>query len=159
MSREEIKSHSKKNKMKIIVSLILLCSSLFVDAQQILNQEKYIGTIDGKINISFYLKIEETGCPKIIASGIYKYTDNKNGNWILLDTTFSEKAQQYTFVEHYNTGLMLLKRNSDNLQGLWISPSGKKQLKVNLKKVKQTKAEIEKMEDELEKANYNANDC
>lgn len=145
--------------MKIITTLILVFSSLILNAQQILAQEKYVGTIDGKINISFYLKIEETGCPNVIASGIYKYTDNKSGNWILLDTTFSEKAQQYTFVEHYNTGLMLLKRNSDNFQGLWISPDGKKQLKVNLKKIKQTKFEIEKMEDELEKANYNANDC
>lgn len=145
--------------MKTITTLILVFSSLIISAQKILAQEKYVGAIDGKINISFYLKIEETGCPNVIASGIYKYTDNKNGNWILLDTTFSEKAQQYTFVEHYNTGLMLLKRNSDNFQGLWISPDGKKQFKVNLKKIKQTKAEIEKMEDELEKANYNANDC
>lgn len=145
--------------MKIITTLVFVFSSLILNAQQILAQEKYVGTIDGKINISFYLKIEETGCPKVIASGIYKYTDNKNGNWILLDTTFSEKAQQYTFVEHYNTGLMLLKRNTNNLQGLWISPDGKKQLKVSLKKIKLAKAEIEKMEDELEKANYNANDC
>ena len=145
--------------MRIITALFLLFSSFFINAQQIIAQEKYVGTIDGKINISFYLKIEETGCPSIIASGIYKYTDNKDGNWILLDTNFSEKAQQYTFVEHYNTGIMLLKRNPDNLQGLWISPDGKKQLKVYLKKIKLTKAEIEKMEDELEKANYNANDC
>lgn len=144
--------------MKITTIFVLLIS-FFSNAQQIISQEKYVGTIDGKINISFYLKIEETGCPSIIASGIYKYTDNKIANWILLDTIFSEKAQQYTFVEHYNTGIMLLKRNSENLQGLWISPDGKKQLKVNLKKIKQSKAEIEKMEDELEKANYSANDC
>lgn len=142
-----------------ITTIFLLLISFFSNAQQIISQEKYVGTIDGKINISFYLKIEETGCPSIIAFGIYKYTDNKSVNWILLDTTFSEKAQQYTFVEHYNTGIMLLKRNAENLQGLWISPDGKKQLKVNLKKIKQSKAEIEKMEDELEKANYSANDC
>jgi len=142
-----------------ITTIFLLLISFFSNAQQIISQEKYVGTIDGKINISFYLKIEERGCPSIIASGIYKYTDNKSANWILLDTTFSEKAQQYTFVEHYNTGIMLLKRNSENLQGLWISPDGKKQLKVNLKKIKQSKAEIEKMENELEKANYSANDC
>lgn len=145
--------------MKIITTLFLLFLSLSINAQQIIAQEKYLGTIDGKINISFYLKIEETGCPKVVASGVYKYTDNKAGNWILLDTTFSEKAQQYTFVEHYNTGIMLLKRDNDSLQGLWISPDGKKQLKVSLKKLKPTKAEIDKMEDELEKANYNANDC
>lgn len=158
MSREKIKHSLKKNRMKITTIFVLLIS-FFSNAQQIISQEKYVGTIDGKINISFYLKIEETGCPSIIASGIYKYTDNKIANWILLDTIFSEKAQQYTFVEHYNTGIMLLKRNSENLQGLWISPDGKKQLKVNLKKIKQSKAEIEKMEDELEKANYSANDC
>lgn len=158
MSREKIKHSLKKNRMKI-TTIFLLLISFFSNAQQIISQEKYVGTIDGKINISFYLKIEETGCPSIIASGIYKYTDNKSANWILLDTTFSEKAQQYTFVEHYNTGIMLLKRNSENLQGLWISPDGKKQLKVNLKKIIQSKAEIEKMEDELEKAKYSANDC
>ena len=45
---------------------------------------------------------------------------------MMRELDFSEKAQQYTFVEHYNTGLMLLKRNSDQLQGLWISPDGKK---------------------------------
>lgn len=145
--------------MKIITTLFLLFLSVSINAQQIIAQEKYLGTIDGKINISFYLKIEETGCPRVVASGVYKYTDNKAGNWILLDTTFSEKAQQYTFVEHYNTGIMLLKRGNDSLQGLWISPDGKKQLKVSLKKLKPTKAEIDKMEDELEKANYNANDC
>lgn len=145
--------------MKIITMLSLLFLSSSINAQQIIAQEKYQGTIDGKINISFYLKIEETGCPKVVASGVYKYNDNKAGNWILLDTTFSEKNQQYTFVEHYNTGIMLLKRGDDNLQGLWISPDGKKQLKVSLKKLKPTKAEIDKMEDELEKANYNANDC
>lgn len=127
MSREKIKHSLKKNRMKI-TTIFLLLISFFSNAQQIISQEKYVGTIDGKINISFYLKIEETGCPSIIASGIYKYTDNKSANWILLDTTFSEKAQQYTFVEHYNTGIMLLKRNSENLQGLWISPDGKKQL-------------------------------
>lgn len=145
--------------MKIITTLFLLLLSLSINAQQIIAQEKYQGTIDGKISISFYLKIEETGCPKVVASGVYKYTDNKAGNWILLDTTFSEKVQQYTFVEHYNTGIMLLKRDNNSLQGLWISPDGKKQLKVSLKKLKPTKAEIDKMEDELEKANYNANDC
>lgn len=45
--------------MKIITTLLLLFSSLAINAQQILKQEKYTGTIDGKINISFYLKLKK----------------------------------------------------------------------------------------------------
>lgn len=54
---------------------------------------------------------------------------------------------------------MLLNRSGNQLKGIWISPDGKKQLPVNLTKVKTNKKQIEKLEDTLEKEYYNAYDC
>lgn len=145
--------------MKSICLTVLFFVFSALKGQTILSQEKFEGNIDGKIRVTLYLKIEETGCPSIIAHGIYKYAHQKNSSWILLNTTFSEKDQNYTFVENENTGIMLLYKSDDSLRGLWISPDGKKQLKVELKKVPATKAETEFLENALEQANYEAHDC
>ncbi|WCM43250.1 hypothetical protein MG290_06215 [Flavobacterium sp. CBA20B-1] len=145
--------------MKKILLLFGLFVANFSFGQEIISQELYEGTVSNDLKVSFYLKIEEDGCPRTVVSAIYKYQNNKQDNWILLETTFSEQKQQYTFVEHYNTGLMLLKRIDNQLKGIWISPDGKKQLPVHLKKVKTTKTEIEKLEDALEKEHYKAYDC
>lgn len=142
--------------------ILLLFTFLFVNttfAQKILSQELYEGTISKDIKVSFYLKMEEDGCPRTVASAIYKYNSNKFDQWILLETTFSEQKQQYTFVEFHNTGLLLLQKEKNQLKGLWISPDGKKQLPVILTKVKATKDQIEKLEDSLEKSHYDAYDC
>lgn len=128
-------------------------------SQTILFQEYYEGTLDNKTKIFFYFKMAEDGCPSTYVHAIYKYATNKNNDWILLDTTFSEEKQQYTLVEHYNTGLFLLKRDKGKLFGLWISPDGKKQLKVDLTKVKVPKSKIETLERQLEIEQYKAHDC
>ncbi len=128
-------------------------------AQRIVSQELYEGSISEGLKVSFYLKIEEDGCPRTVVSAIYKYNSNKDDNWILLKTTFSEEKQQYTFVEHYNTGVLLLNRDRNQLKGVWISADGKKQLPVHLTKVKTGQDKIEKLEDTLEKAHYYAYDC
>lgn len=128
-------------------------------AQRIVSQELYEGSISEGLKVSFYLKIEEDGCPRTVVSAIYKYNSNKDDNWILLETTFSEEKQQYTFVEHYNTGVLLLNRDRNQLKGVWISADGKKQLPVHLTKVKTGQDKIEKLEDTLEKAQYYAYDC
>jgi len=141
----------------LLIFAFLLANVSF--AQVLIAQELYEGTISKDIKVSFYLKIEEDGCPRTVVSAIYKYQKNKQDNWILLETTFSEQKQQYTFVEHFNTGLMLLNRNDNQLKGIWISPDGKKQLPVQLTKVKTNKEQIEKLEDTLEKEHYNAYDC
>lgn len=145
--------------MKKILLIFMLCMVKASFAQRIVSQELYKGTISDGLKISFYLKIEEDGCPRTVVSAIYRYDSNKQDNWILLETTFSEQKQQYTFVEHYNTGLLLLNRADNQLKGLWISADGKKQLPVHLKKVKTGKEKIEKLEDTLEKEQYNAYDC
>jgi len=128
-------------------------------AQRIVSQELYEGSISEGLKVSFYLKIEEDGCPRTVVSAIYKYNSNMDDNWILLETTFSEEKQQYTFVEHYNTGVLLLNRDRNQLKGVWISADGKKQLPVHLTKVKTGQDKIEKLEDTLEKAQYYAYDC
>ena len=137
--------------------MLFLANSSF--SQDILSQEVYEGTISEDLKVTFYLKIEEDGCPRTVVSAIYKYNNNKEDNWLLLETTFSEQKQQYTFVEHFNTGLLLLNRKNNQLNGVWISPDGKKQLPVHLSKVKTSKEQIEKLEDTLEKEHYNAYDC
>lgn len=141
----------------LLLFTILFANSSF--AQRLIAQELYEGTISKNIKVSFYLKIEEDGCPRTIVSAIYKYNNNKADEWILLETNFSDQKQQYTFVEHHNTGLLLLNRNDNQLKGVWVSPDGKKQLEVNLTKVKTTKEGIEILEDVLEKEYYNAYDC
>ena len=142
--------------------ILLLFAILFANlsfGQRLISQELYEGTLSKDIKVSFYLKVEEDGCPRTVVSAIYKYHNNKANDWILLETTFSEEKQQYTFVEFHNTGLLLLQKEKNQLKGLWISPDGKKQLPVVLTKVKTTSDQIEKLEDSLEKSHYDAYDC
>lgn len=143
---------------KILLLFAFLVANLSF-GQNIKAQELYEGVISNDLKVSFYLKIEEDGCPRTVVSAIYKYNSNKDNNWILLDTTFSEEKQQYTFVEHYNTGLLLLKRSKGQLNGVWISPDGKKQLPVKLSKVKVSKEKVEKLENTLEEELMSAYDC
>ena len=86
----------------------MLCN--IVNAQLVIAEELYQGTINGELKISLYLKMQETGCPSTIVNAIYKYDNNKTNNWILLDVIFSENNNWYTLVEHYNTGVLLLKK-------------------------------------------------
>lgn len=145
--------------MKKILLLFVFLVANFSFGQSIKAQELYEGVISNDLKVSFYLKIEQDGCPRTVVSAIYKYDTNKDNNWILLDTTFSEEKQQYTFVEHYNTGLLLLKRSKGQLNGVWISPDGKKQLPVKLSKVKVSKEKVEKLENTLEEELMSAYDC
>ncbi len=145
--------------MKKILLLFTFLVVNFSFGQEIISQELYEGVISNDLKVSFYLKMEEDGCPRTFVSAIYKYDSNKENNWILLDTTFSEEKQQFTFVEHYNTGLLLLKRSTGQLNGVWISPDGKKQLPVKLSKVKVSKEKVEKLENTLEEELMSAYDC
>ena len=141
-----------------LIAFLLLITNFTFGQDSILSQELYEGKLGTK-DITLYLKIAEDGCPSVYASGIYKYKQNKTDNWLLLNIIFSETKNQFTMVEHYNTGVLLLTRNEGTLKGIWISPDGKKQLEVNLSKSKISTQEIEKLEDKLESENYSANDC
>jgi hypothetical protein len=119
----------------------------------------YKGTIDGKIAVTIYIKEEENPCTAdIMYTSMYRY--DKSGNWIQLDITQNKKNEnQFVLVEYGFSGVMILKKESLNFNGIWISPDSKKQLKVNLKEVRMTKKEIESYEDKMEKVNYENNDC
>lgn len=146
--------------MKNLLFTFFTFISLNTVAQNNIHSQEYFeGTINGNIEISFYLKIQEDGCPRVYASAIYRYKKNGENEWILLKSTFSETKQHYTFVEFFNTGILLLKKEKNSLNGIWISPDGKKQFDVKLNKVQIDKESIEKLENELEKENYEAYDC
>jgi hypothetical protein len=142
-----------------ISAFVLFLLSTYAYSQKVISQELYEGKIDDKIEISLYLKVAENGCPTIYSEGIYKYKSNKNKEWILFNIAFSESKNQFTMVEHFNTGIFILKRENNQLIGLWISPDGKKQLKVELKKVKINPKQIESFENALDNENYQVNDC
>jgi len=144
---------------KIITALFVFISFNAMAQDEIISQEYYEGTINGDIEIALYLKIAEDGCPRTYAESIYQYKKNGNNNWILLDASFTRAMNQFTFVELFNTGILLLNKENANLNGLWLAPDGKKQLKVNLNKVEIDNSEIENLEDQLEETYYNANDC
>ncbi len=146
--------------MKKIITILFVLFSLNLIAQdEIISQEYYEGTINGNIEIALYLKVSENGCPTTYAESIYQYKKNEGNKWILLETSFTKEMNQFTFVELFNTGILLLNKENANLNGLWLSPDGKKQLKVVLNKVAIDKTQIENLEDQLEETYYNANDC
>lgn len=144
---------------KIITALFVLFNLNLIAQDEIISQEYYEGTINGNIEIALYLKIAENGCPTTYAESIYQYKKNGNNNWILLDASFTREMNQFTFVELFNTGILLLNKENASFNGLWLAPDGKKQLKVVLNKVAIDKTQIENLEDQLEETYYNANDC
>lgn len=144
---------------KIIALLCILCTISSIAQDDILSQEYYEGVINDDIEVSMYLKIAEDGCPRVYADAIYSYKNNEENNWILLTSTFSGERKQFTFVEFYNTGILLLTKEGNSLNGLWLSPDGKKQHKVKLTKVKVDNAKIESLEEILEQEHYYAYDC
>lgn len=145
--------------MKFYSFTILLLFPFLVFSQEIISQELYKGTIGKDLQIQFYLKIEEDGCPNIHASAIYKYENNKNDNWILLNSTMNYEKGRYTFVEVRNTGILLLEKKGNSFNGLWISSDGAKQLPVKLEKQNISGQKLEYLENKLEEEYYNENDC
>jgi hypothetical protein len=145
--------------MKLYINILLIFFPIMGFAQEIISQELFKGTIGNDLKIQFYLKIEEDGCPNIHASAIYKYDNNPNDNWILLNTTMNYDKGRYTFVEVQNTGILLLEKKGKSFNGTWISPDGSKQLPIKMEKQTTSSKQIEYLEDKLEEENYNQNDC
>ncbi|WP_264522976.1 hypothetical protein [Flavobacterium sp. N502536] len=144
---------------KLLLSFLLSLFFLNLTQAQSAKNTLYKGTVDGKINVTLYIKAEENPCTAdLMYTSMYRY--DKSGNWIQLDITQNIKNEnQLALVEHAFTGLFILKKEGTAFSGLWISPDSKKQLKVDLKEASMTKKEIEKYEKALEKVNYENNDC
>lgn len=126
-------------------------------SQTIISQTYYEGTIGTDSKVGLYLVIKENECPSTYVQAYYKY--EKSNQRILLSVFMDDKEQRFTLVEHGNTGVLLLGRKGETLEGLWIAPDGKKQHEVKLKALPQSAQSYERMENHLEQLDYQANDC
>ena len=139
--------------MKITATLLTIFLCFNISAQT-LKPEVYAGTMDGNMPITIYLQPEEHPCSMdTIYEGMYLY-DGKS-KWIQLNITKNEQ-NQFVLVEYGFTGVMVLSKKGKELNGIWISPNGKRQLKVTFKK---TKIPTKRFEDKFEKVNYENYDC
>ncbi|GIM58944.1 hypothetical protein [Capnocytophaga canimorsus] len=143
--------------MKKIFFLGMLFFSLQGFSQTIISQTYYEGTIGTDLKVGLYLAIKENECPTTYAQAYYKY--EKSNERILLSAYMDDKEERFTFVEFGNTGVLLLHRKGETLEGLWIAPDGKKQLPVKLKALPQSPKSYERMEDHYERLHYESHDC
>lgn len=136
--------------------LCCLCLAAYAGAQQA-GSYLYKGSIDGKMPVTLYMKAEENNCTaELMYTAMYRY-DNRS-LWLQLEVTANQKAQ-FSMVEYDFTGLMILKKDGNVLSGTWISPDGKRQLKVSLKRTGMSDQEKETYEKKLEEVNYSNHDC
>lgn len=143
-------------RLKQILSVIIFSLSfIFAKAQN--NSTLYKGTVDGKMPVTLFLQSVENGCGgDPFYNAMYRY--EKVSNWLELNVTEGAK-QQFSMVEHGFTGLMILKKEGDAMNGIWISPDNKRQLPVQLKKVSISKKDREDYEEKMEKVSYENHDC
>ncbi len=141
--------------MRIISVLFLLLFTLPTNAQDF-KSHVYKGTIGANLAVTFYLQEGVQPCTgETVYEGMYQYTGKST--WLQLDIT-AEK-EQLAMVEYRLTGILLLRKISNALTGLWISPDGKRQLPVKLFKTTPSGAEQKRLEDTFEKVNYENHDC
>ncbi len=140
---------------QILLILTITIFSVSLHAQS--NPTLYKGTMNGKMPITLFIQAIENGCGgDPYYDAMYQY--DKVSNWLQLSVTERVK-QQFAMVEEGFTGLMIVKKEGDMMNGTWISPDGKKQIPVELKKVTMSKKEIESYQDKMEKLNYENHDC
>lgn len=143
-------------RLKQILSVIIFSLSfIFAKAQN--NSTLYKGTVDGKMPVTLFLQSVENGCGgDPFYNAMYRY--EKVSNWLELNVTEGAK-QQFAMVEQGFTGLMILKKEGDTMNGIWISPDNKRQLPVQLKKVSISKKDRDDYEEKMEKVSYENHDC
>lgn len=137
------------------ILFILLTLSLGVKAQKS-SSKLFNGTIDNK-QVTLYLKESENECGGFETyMGIYRY--GKSATWIQILPETDGKGN-FTMPEYRFSGVMVLQKTAAGMQGIWISPDGKRQLKVILNIQPLSKQQKELFEDALEKTNYENYDC
>ena len=150
-----MKSRTKRIIAIAVCSLILVISKGFVTAQEI-KQYYYQGKIADRA-VRFYLKQLPNNCG---GSDTYvaMYQYGKGKNWIELLNQNDENGN-FCFTEIRFTGVLILKKTTKGMQGTWISPDTKRQLKVNLSLQKLSPKETEELEKRLEVTHYENFDC
>lgn len=142
--------------MKFLISATICLLFFATSFAQEVKTHLYSGKINNR-SVRLYLKEEENQCGgPVLYSGIYQYGVGKNWIELLIQ---SNETGRYAMTEYRFTGVMILNRTKEGLEGIWISPDGKTQLKVLLKKQQLTPKLKEELEDGLERTHYENYDC
>ncbi|WP_068939421.1 hypothetical protein [Chryseobacterium timonianum] len=140
---------------QILLIFTLTMSLITLQAQN--SSSLYKGTVNEKMPVTLFIQSVENGCGgDPYYNAMYRY--EKVSNWLQLSVTEGVK-QQFAMVEEGFTGLMILKKEGETMNGTWISPDGKKQIPVQLKKVSIGKKDMESYENKMEQLNYENHDC
>jgi len=144
--------------MKIILALLIsLITFVSANAQDI-KTTLYSGTVNNR-TVRLYLKERGNQCGGSmlnIYESIYQY--GKGKNWIELSVSTNGKGN-FCLTEYNFSGVMILKKDVKSLNGVWISPDGKTQLKVSLAETNLSFKEKEIIETDLERTHYENYDC
>jgi hypothetical protein len=117
----------------------------------------YTGTIDNKA-ITFYVTTKADPCGgNEHYMGIYRY--GNSSKWILLTAETQYGKGNFCYTEHNFTGVMILQKSDSGMTGIWISPDGKRQLKVVLSVQKMVPDDSRKYETIYEDTVYEYDDC
>jgi hypothetical protein len=144
--------------MKMFLILLVGLASWVSSQAQTITSTLYKGTINNRA-VTLYVKQEPNPCGGATGSlyqGIYKYGNGKA--WIELEIASNGKGN-FCLTEFNFTGLLILRQNGNRMEGIWISPDGKTQLKVALEKQPLTAKQREEMEVNLERTHYSNHDC
>ncbi len=144
--------------MKIILGLFLTLITFTATNAQDIKTTLYSGTVNNR-TVRLYLKERGNQCGGSmmnIYESIYQY--GKGKNWIELSVSTNGKGN-FCLTEYNFSGVMIVKKNGNRLNGVWISPDGKTQLKVALEEINLSAKEKEVIETDLERTHYENNDC
>lgn len=147
-----------KKRLKYLFILLFSTTLCLPLAAQEVAHTLYKGKINNKA-VTFYLKQEPNPCgggTGNLYRGIYQYGTGEN--WIELEISSNQKGD-FCMTEYGFTGVLILKKMGDSMDGVWISPDGKTQHKVAFKKMMLSAKQQEEMEDHLERTHYGNHDC
>lgn len=119
----------------------------------------YSGKIDNN-PVTLYMTLEPSQCTNEDEyMAVYQYGNGKGEKWIQLDIRSNRKNNNLCMTEYTFTGVMVVQKSAQGITGIWISPDGKKQLKVELTAQSLSATEKERLEKVLEIVNFENNDC
>ena len=138
----------------LLAALLLICSTIaYAEPAE---SFVYKGTV-GNRPVTLYLgKGEGCGGDEYYYSGMYCY--DGISKWLFISITYNSKGG-FCMVEDKLTGLLLLTRKGNTLQGKWLSPDGTKSLPVLLTEQKPTTEYKNELYNKWDKLNYELHDC
>lgn len=143
--------------MKIICCILFCFLSINSSSAQEVKSSFYLGTVN-KRPVRLFLKQELHPCggENYLFSAIYQYGTGKN--WIQLSVEENGKGN-FCFVEYKLSGLLVLRKTQSGLEGVWLSHDAKTQLKVLLTEQPLSPKQAESLKADLDRTNYENNDC